>query len=865
MSRIFFLFLFCASVLNAQENHLVVNVSLKAHLGQYVSVNTSGTLAATAPDGFGAWETFRLFNQTNPDRYPVSGDKVVLQAWNGKFAGLLANGNVGVIDNYNDSRCHFIIQRASGAGAITTNDRVSLRNVSSNKFLMAENGGGAAINNNATAAREFETFGIKLYQPVPARLRITGGGYLSNGTTAASASISVQSGEPGLATSLSFINHSRKEREIFNGDEVSLMLASGRFLQATATGVSGMANRCAPEARFQVGGTAGRALRTGDVITLQLISRPGYLSRSSTGITTSTAAGRAENNFELEFANVRALSGYPDASGIAGRPFATIASPKTGVDSLIVFHVHVTDEAAGAVGTTPISRTNTEIQSIINTQSPGLNTWLRANSNNNYGVVCKAVHGPLRVSKAFAEDYSLLLNAAEDARVPLNSYGNNRRVWDNAKYKLLVLAGGGYGGQQNYKDATSRSGFRFASTVAGAIVTNDIDKASRMVIGHEASHLLLGVNDRYTFRRPILGDVMAYSPTFVSGHAPQVFFITRRSGVGPITHNTEVVIQCGNKYLAPSPDAPHYLNLYSEAEAGNRKFFVIQLSSGTGNINDGQNITLRTFNNKYVMAMEGGNSAVVANSTSPGAWETFKLVNLTRPRGALNAADNIALISSNGNYLEGDAANRTTPSDKDRKRGYTWGAFGSLGSGGLFDNSDVNYTAVLLNLYDRIRLGWVNRKYITPDTKGTFLIRPFVGSGDGFILFDPLNPSEWYTLENRQRQENLDEIPSSGLVISWVCESETYWRNLYNAARDDDFSGFWVNYPAVISAAAPRVAPNPFYYPPFLSPASYTKRNEANAAFTNQEAVLPKGDGTPSRFHISVKQNPDRSILLTVH
>ncbi len=866
MKRIVFLFLLGVSILQAQGNQLVVNISLKAYSGQYVAANSSGSLTATATDGFGAWETFRLFNQTNPDLYPASGDKVVLQSWNGKFVGLSASGSVTVIENYKDSRCHFILQKTTGGGAINTNDKVWLKNVSSNKFLIAEGGGGAGITNNATAAREFETFEVKLFQPLPLRLRVPGsGGYVSNGSTAAASSLTIQTGAPGIATSVSFFNHNRKERDVFNGDVVSVMMVSGRFMQATSTGVNGMANRCATETRFRVNGPTGRPLRSGDAVTLQLVSTSAYLSRSATGLTTSAVAGRAENNFELEHFSAGAVSGYPDATAIAGRPFTTIATPKTGVDTLVVFHVQVTDDDAGAIATSPISRSNSEIQSIINTEALGLNSWLRANSNNNYGVVCKAVYGPLRVSKRFAEDYTFLLDAAEAARVPLNSFGNRSRVWDNSKYKLLVLAGGGYGGQQNYKDATSRSGFRFASTVAGAIVSYDIDKASRMVIGHETSHLLFNVRDRYTFRRPILGDVMAYSPTAVRTHEPQIFYINKRSGTGEILNRQELTIQRGDKYVVPAPEAPHYLNLYEIATAGASRFYQIFTANGSSSIADGQLVYLKTQSGKYVMAMEGGNSAVVANSTAAGAWETFKLVNLTRPGGTLHAGDLVNLASINGNYLEADPSNRTTPSDKDAKRGYTWGSYPSLGAGSLFDNSSVNYDAVMLNLCDRIRLGWVNRKYITPDSKGTYLIRPFTGSGDGFILFDPLNPAEWYTLENRQRQDNVDEIPSSGLIISWICESEAYWRGLYDASRDDDFSGYWVNYPALISAAAPKAAPNPFFYPPLLSPTLYTKRAEPNTAFTNQEVVLPKGDGSPSRFHISVKQRPDRSYLLTVH
>jgi hypothetical protein len=199
-----------------------------------------------------------------------------------------------------------------------------------------------------------------------------------------------------------------------------------------------------------------------------------------------------------------------------------------------------------------------------------------------------------------------------------------------------------------------------------------------------------------------------------------------------------------------------------------------------------------------------------------------------------------------------------------------WNQNSTGGCGGKFDNSTSNYDVVLLNLYDRIRLGWVRQKYLTPDMKGTYLVRPYIGSGDGIILFDPMNPREWYTVENRVRIENRDEIPSSGMIISWVCEDEGYWRSLYSNAKDDDFSGWRVNFPVVLSANNPRIPPNPFFYPPMLNPNTFTQRNTHTTAFcsnfTSHELALPLGNGSPSRFHITISKIRDsKDLLLTIH
>jgi hypothetical protein len=247
---------------------------------------------------------------------------------------------------------------------------------------------------------------------------------------------------------------------------------------------------------------------------------------------------------------------------------------------------------------------------------------------------------------------------------------------------------------------------------------------------------------------------------------------------------------------------------------------------------------------------------MTAKSEGVGDWQHFEISKL-ESGGPLASGDTVSLKSSKGYYDVAESGARDRPRDpitdeNDRRRGYIWAA--GSGEGGGFDNASANYTAVMLSLWDRIRLGWVRPRYLTPDNRGSYLLRPFIDSRDALILFDPQKPGEWYTVENRQRRENLDEVPSSGVVISWVCQDEGYWRWWFNAANDANPELYHTRYPAVISAAASSVPPNSMARPVVLYPDALTRRNDPNAAFTNQEVVLPLGNGDPSRFHLSFHQ-----------
>jgi hypothetical protein len=454
---------------------------------------------------------------------------------------------------------------------------------------------------------------------------------------------------------------------------------------------------------------------------------------------------------------------------------------------------------------------------------------------------------------------SAILTAAENAGVPLASFATGG-AFETSRVQVVEVSAWAIGGQAGrWRTGTSRGGISFAGSVPWVGVTTNVNEESRMVLCHEISHQFLGVDDRYGFRRPIRGDVVA---NWTSAGYKAQFVIERLAGEGYLHSGDRVMLRAHNgKHLAvgssPPDLIPDLINT-EDAAAGSVRVFTIAKVSGVGEISSDSQVTFRSSTGRFVTAELGGNSSVTANRPDVGDWERFQ-ISKVGGTGSLVSGDTVTLKSF-GNFFvvaEGrrdlsDLPGRGGAVDAaDRRRGYIWGGVAGGGEGGNFDNADENYKAVMLSLRDRIRLGWARPRYLTPDNRGCYLIRPFLDSRDALILFDPQNPGEWYTVENRQRREDVDEVPSSGVVISWICEEESYWRWWFDAADDENWDLYRTRYPAVISAAALDVPPNTMARPVILNREELTRRNDPHAAFTEQEIVLPLGNGDPSRFHLS--------------
>ncbi|NOU09516.1 MAG: hypothetical protein HOO98_05790 [Nitrospira sp.] len=563
--------------------------------------------------------------------------------------------------------------------------------------------------------------------------------------------------------------------------------------------------------------------------------------------------------FRLELAEVAGVEFplLPTGKVLPQRPMATAENPALGERQLLTLYCH--SEVVW-----PITVSHEQVTEAIFGPPPSLASWLQHMSGGAYRVSNAGVHGSIRIPVGPTIDGMIssdpgmgaVLTSAESAGVPLRSFSPGG-AFDLNRVMLLEVStyydGGQFkvGGQVRPRDGTSRSGIRLEGRVPWVgFLPDSIDEGSRMVACHEVSHALFDVTDRYFSRQPIVGDVTA---PLRDPRVAFIFILERVGGPGPIRSGDRVMLRVprasNNQWVAPSQDRLNLVNVEGET-AGDDRIFTIRTPLAADRVIWGGSEVVLVSNRGYHLTAElGGNSAVTANRSNIEEGMLLSLDKSEGPAGPLQSGDRIVIRTRKGFYFnvgERDDLSRFAP--EDIASGAWWTGSVGDGQGGGFDNADVNYTAVMLSLYDRIRLGWVRPRYLTPENRGAYLVRPFLESRDALILFDPENPLEWYTLENRQRRGDVDEVPSSGIVISWMCRDDDYWREWLTESRMDVRHGL---YPAVISAAAPTVPPNIMARPLTLDINTQAKRRDPNAAFTNQELVLPLGNGDPSRFHLS--------------
>ncbi len=842
---------------------MILQIALTTHNGNFLVAQGGGggELLANNRVGFGPWETFRLFNRTNPGNAPRHGDTVVLQASNGRFlsavggGGGLVNAALGWIDAFST----FTIEKVSGTGEIRSDDRIALKTVNGN-YVSADGGGGGAVSATVTRLDAWEIFTIKIFRPQLVRLRSSSRRFVT-AEGGGGGNLTANSTDVGLWETFSLTNLSRSDRSIRPGDIVALQAWNGNFVRVVSPGtLNARANQVIPEARFRVGisGTGTGAIRHGQRITLQSLATSRFVASRSGALAADSASAIGAAFFSLDFAE-RSGIGFdrvPDGSSLIGRPFETLPAPVSGERNLLTLHIYDDFEVP------PLTATNAQIADAIYGRAPSLSAWLEAMSNGVFRVNNAGIYGPIRVLSAAAiyTEISHLLSAAHVAGVPLESFATDG-VIDNDRVKLVKL-GVGNGAQVHPASGIGRGGISFSGLMAGVGVSRDVDEGSRMVICHEISHLLMDVQDRYGMRVPLRGDVIA-NRTWIGDW--ERFVIERVDGPGRVSTGDRIMLRAHNGKHLSVADAPLYLINTEGPEAGDARVFGISNLSG-GDLVSGVQIALQSNTHQYVSAVLGGNSAVVANVPWVREWERFEMRKLTGS-GRISSGDTVTLKSWSGFYMVAETNGRNYPRDprnpadeaKDLRRGYVWGV--GEGIGGNFDNASANYTAVMLSLYDRLRLGWVPPRYLTPDNRGCYLLRPFLDSREALILFDPQNPIEWYLVENRQYRENIDEVPSSGVVISWMCQDEDYWRWWYNRANDPDV---WIVCPTVISAAAPDTPPNVMALPLTMNPYALARRNDPRAAFTNHELVLPLGNGDPSRFHLTFHPVTDGGIAVCI-
>jgi hypothetical protein len=828
-------------------------IALAAANGSYLSAEGGdGWEVCAIPPEIGSWETFRLFNRTRPGEEPRHGDSVVLQAWHGRFLSAVGGGG-GALNaalRWIEASTTFTIERVAGAGTVRSGDEVALRAANGN-YVVAEGGGGGAVNANRTYRTAWETFTIKIFRPQLVRLRALDGRYVT-AEGGGGGQVTANRLDAGTWEAFSLHNLSRPERAVQARDIVALQVWNGKFIRvggALPAAVTADMDRAAPAAQFSIRTSGVGEIGHGQRVQLRSRETSKFLAARFGRLTTRSSPSDINTFFTVEFAEQAGIDfeWIPDGLGLPDRPLATPSYPVSGNRKILVLHLNDGSNP-------PLSIINEQLTSALFGPAPSLAEWYRNMSNGIFTVSNAGVFGPIRVLST--SNLGHILTMAERQGVPLASFARDGVIRDSEV--AIIRLGVGQGGQKGTFDVISAGGVRYQGVSAGIGVSPDMNEASRMVVAHEISHMFMEVNDRYGVRRPIRGDVIANA---TSAGTQSQFIVERAAGPGPLRSGDRVTIRAYNgKYLAVGsgpPDLVSNLINTEDATAGPARFFTIAKVAGVGEIASGTQVTFRSSSSRYMTAELGGNSSMTANRSSVGDWEPFE-ISKVGGTGILSSGDTVTLRSSGGYFVvaaEGardiDGRPGRTPAvdAADRRRGYIWDV--GIGEGGQFDNASDNGTAVMLSLFDRLRLGWARPRYLTPDNRGCFVISPFLTTRNAIILFDPQNPGEWYTVENRQRRENLDEVPSSGVVISWICEEESYWRWWYNRANDNAWDGYRTRYPVVLSAVALDVPPNSMARPVVFNVFELTRRNDPNAAFIDQEIVLPLGNGDPSRFHLS--------------
>ena len=854
---------------------MFINIALSSANGNYlIAEGGDGWEVCAIPHEIGAWETFRLFNRTRPGEEPQHGDSVVLQAWHGRFLSAV-NGGGGALNaalRWIEASTTFTLERVAGAGATRSGDQIALRAANGN-YVVAEGGGGGSVNANRTHRTPWETFTIKIFRPQLIRLRAWNGRYVTAEEGGGGQMTTDREGV-GPWETFSLFNLSRPERAVRNGDTVALQVWNGKFIRvggALPTEVNANVNRASQAAQFSIRTGGADEIGPGQRVNLRSRATSKFLAARRGRLVAGSSSTTINTFFTIEFAEQAGIDfeWVPDGADLPGRPFETLPDPVSGEKSLLILYYH--NNLAPRITVMP-----EQMSEAIFGPAPSLMSWLQTMSERRFRVENAGVYGPIRVPDVTGSDpdpgMSAILTAAEDARVPLASFASDG-VFDTSLVQLVEVSAYGLGGTaRRDRNGTSRRGTSFSGNVPWVGVTPDVNEQSHMVLCHEISHVLFDVADRYGFRRAIRGDVIANRSQ--AGDWEQ-FVIERVAGAGFVRSGDMVMLRAHNgKHLAvgssPPDLIPDLINTEDDA-AGSARVFTIAKVDGIGEISSGNHVTFRSNAGRFMTAELGGNSSVTANRPAVGAWERFRISKVEgRGTRALKSGDTVTLRSSGGYYVVAETGARDRPrgeevDEADRRRGYVWDDLAGNGEGANFDNADANYTTVMLSLWDRIRLGWARPRYLTPDNRGCYLIRPFLDSRDALILFDPHNPGEWYTVENRQRIEDVDEVPSSGVVISWVCQDEGYWRWWFETFNNDvDWSLYHTRYPSVISAAASSVPPNSMARPAIFNTDDLARRNDPNAAFTDQEIVLPLGNGDPSRFHLSFHPMAGENIAICI-
>lgn len=855
----------------------MLRISFKTQTGHYLIANDGSQsfgIRATA-DGVGSWEVFTIIlasgrtSGRSPDSIR-SGDLIYLQTHHGRYI-MAHSGGGGIVTgeatlpNVWET---FTIEKLTGTGEIVQDDLVTLRANNGRNLLMAHNGGGGDVTAESTNRSVWETFSVKFWNQMLVCLRSYDSHYLA-AENGGGSTITATRNSANIWETFSLINRSRSSG-MRDGDLICLQTWNGKFVSAESGGGGNLLanrNRAARFETFTIQKTGGGEIALTDRIFLRTSNETNFVMAFNGGggtVNALASLGREWETFRLEAAEVNPIGFFtaPSTPPQTGHPIPSPIARVTGRHKLICFLIGFQDRPVDD------SISQDDFRSFFFGERDSVRVWIRHMSGDAVFIRGDAF-GPLTVpwpyvARSNQEYFSGLLDIAQSQGFVFRNMDTTRDGTVSGDELLFVILDctNAVGAGQRGPTSFTYDGIRYSGTflivglyTRGGPVQGRAQLENVMgTVTHELSHMLFDLPDRYYQIFPPRGDVIATSR---SRGVLEKFEVIGGGG-GDIRSGNQIRLRIQNDGDFMVSDGTDRMHLNRGGMATDPLgVFIIERQGGGESIGHGDRIHLKSrATNRYVMANLGGGHVVQVIARRPSVWETFT-VERDVGAGTLRSGETMTLMTSNQNhfergfYLRAEPAGRRTDPET-LARGWWHGGWerspAGGGAGGDFDIMDYDKDMGILSAYDRIKRGWIVPKVLTPDNRACYVLNPnTTGNREAFILWDPTYPDEWYVIENRQRRERVDDIPSSGLIISWINEKTDYWNRWGMGIEHSQ-----QQYPAVISAAAPTAPPNSLIKLVMLSKEFY-KRSDPNTAFRSGTHILPRGDGSMSRFKLSIR------------
>jgi len=245
--------------------------ALQTHNGRFVSAIDGGGGAVDAHGmGQGEWETL-FFVDINRGRL-MSGDAVYIKTMDGSYFQANGGGLNGNASDTNSTRTRFRVYK-DGGGEVGPDSTVRIR-AYDNRWVVAENGGGGAVNANRNHAQSWERFVVRS----PRRDHVVrlyagaAGGYMERDTDGGMRVDDEWSDDADQA----FWLLDQNGGELNDGDSISLeSLRSSKFVSTCqngtgqALGTAAYTSECSSFAIEKLGGSPGVRIQHDDPIALR--------------------------------------------------------------------------------------------------------------------------------------------------------------------------------------------------------------------------------------------------------------------------------------------------------------------------------------------------------------------------------------------------------------------------------------------------------------------------------------------------------------------------------------------------------------------------------------------------------------------